>query len=175
MQSFACFRRVCKSDISRTNSAAAGKGFAITIQENPATTRRQIISLFIWTTLVGLAAAVWTFLRGRQKNYPVRVVAQAAEIPVGGSKIFTYPTEIEPCILLHPTADTYVAFSRTCTHASCNVFYHPEENLLLCPCHQGQYSAADGTVIAGPPPRPLPRVILERRGQDLVAVGLLKA
>lgn len=170
-----CFRRACKSAISRINSAAAQKGSAISIQENPTTSRRQIISLFIWTTLAGLAAAAWTFLRGRPKNYPVRLVAQAAEIPVGGSKIFTYPSDIEPCILLHPAPDTFVAFSRTCTHASCAVFYHPEANLLLCPCHQGEFSAADGSVIAGPPPRPLPRVILERRGQDLVATGMVKA
>jgi nitrite reductase/ring-hydroxylating ferredoxin subunit len=174
MQSFACFRRVCKSDISRTSSAAIRKGFAITIQENPGTTRRQVISLFIWTTLVGLAAALWAFLRGRPKTYPARVVAQAADIPVGGSKIFTYPTDIEPCILLRPASDTFVAFSRTCTHASCNVFYHPEDNVLACPCHQGAFSAANGSVIAGPPPRPLPRVLLERRGQDLVATGLVK-
>jgi Rieske Fe-S protein len=151
------------------------KGFAISIQENPTSTRRQIITLFIWTTLVGLAAAAWAFLRGLPKKYPVRVVAQAGEIPVGGSKIFTYPSDIEPCILLHPAPDTFLAFSRTCTHASCAVFYHPEANLLLCPCHQGEFSAADGSVIAGPPPRPLPRVILERRGQDLVATGLIKA
>jgi Rieske Fe-S protein len=105
----------------------------------------------------------------------VREVAQAAEIPVGGSKIFTYPTDIEPCILLHPAPDTFIAFSRTCTHASCAVFYHPEASLFLCPCHQGEFSAADGSVIAGPPPRPLPRVILERRGQGLVATGLVKA
>lgn len=104
----------------------------------------------------------------------MRVVAQAAEIPVGGSKIFTYPSDIEPCILLHPSPDTFVAFSRACTHASCAVFYHPEANLLLCPCHQGEFSATDGSVIAGPPPRPLPRVILERRSQDLVATGLVK-
>jgi Rieske Fe-S protein len=125
--------------------------------------------------LAGLAAAVWSILRARPKKYPVRVVAQAAAIPVGGSKIFPYPSDVEPCILLHPAQDTYVAFSRTCTHAACPVFYHPEANLLVCPCHQGQYSAADGSVVAGPPPRPLPRVILERRGQDLVATGMVKS
>jgi arsenite oxidase small subunit len=104
----------------------------------------------------------------------VRVVAQAEELPVGGSKIFTYPSDVEPCILLRPAPDTFVAFSRTCTHAACPVFYHPEANLLACPCHQGEYSAADGSVVAGPPPRPLPRVILERRGQALVATGIVK-
>jgi Rieske Fe-S protein len=124
--------------------------------------------------LLGAAAAAWAIFRALPTKYPVRVVAQTGELPVGGSKIFTYPSNVEPCILLHPAQDTFVAFSRTCTHAACPVFYHPEANLLSCPCHQGEYSAADGSVIAGPPPRPLPRVILERRGQDLIATGMVK-
>jgi Rieske Fe-S protein len=37
------------------------------------------------------------------------------------------------------------------------------------------YSVADGSVIAGPPPRPLPRITLEHRGNDLVAIGVVKS
>ncbi len=99
-------------------------------------------------------------------------MAQAEEIPVGGSKIFTYPTDSEPCILLRPTSDTYVAYSRLCTHASCPVFYQAQENRLDCPCHGGSFSVTDGSVLVGPPPRPLPRILIERRGPDLVATGI---
>ena len=127
------------------------------------------------TGLAALAAAVIVYLRGRAKAYPALVVAQAGEIPVGGSKIFTYPTDIEPCILLRSPNDTYVAFSRMCTHASCAVHYQPEQNLLACPCHGGFFSAADGSVLSGPPPRPLPRIILERRGADILATGIVKS
>jgi Rieske Fe-S protein len=113
------------------------------------------------------------FLRARfSGNFPPRVVAQAGEIPVGGSKIFTYPTDVEPCILLRPAAETYVAYSRLCTHASCPVFYHADGNRLDCPCHGGSFSVADGSVLAGPPPRPLPQILIERRGSDLVATGI---
>jgi len=54
------------------------------------------------------------------------------------------------------------------------VFYRPEQNLIICQCHGGAYSVADGSVLAGPPPRPLPKITLERRGDDLVAVGVVK-
>jgi arsenite oxidase small subunit len=122
------------------------------------------------------AVLAWIFLRGRfGGSYPARVVAQAEEIPVGGSKIFTYPTDVEPCILLRPAENRYVAFSRICTHASCPVHYRPEENRLDCPCHQGAFSTADGSVLFGPPPRPLPRILLDRRGADIVATGIVKA
>ncbi|MGA8143823.1 MAG: Rieske (2Fe-2S) protein [Candidatus Acidiferrales bacterium] len=120
------------------------------------------------------AAAAWIVLRSRSKHFPARVIAQAGEIPVGGSKIFTYPTDVEPCILLRPSENAYLAYSRICTHTSCPVFYRPEENQIVCPCHGGVYSVADGSVLAGPPPRPLPRITLEQRGNDLVATGVVK-
>jgi Rieske Fe-S protein len=134
-----------------------------------------VLALFIWTALASVALAAWSFFRGRLKTYPVRVIAQAGEIPVGGSRIFSYPTEVEPCLLLRPAQETYIAFSRTCTHAACPVFYTAAENRLDCPCHGGGFSAADGSVLYGPPPRPLPRVILERRGPNLVATGMVKS
>jgi Rieske Fe-S protein len=43
---------------------------------------------------------------------------------------------------------------------------------LACPCHHGYFSAKDGSVLQGPPPRPLPRILLERHGQELVAIGV---
>jgi len=143
------------------------------LQESPDTSRRKFTQLLTMTGLAALAAGVIVFLRTRPKSYPVSVIAQAGDIPIGGFKIFNYPTDVEPCILLRPAEETYVAFSRTCTHASCPVHFRPEENRLDCPCHQGGFSAADGSVLFGPPPKPLPRVILDRRGQSLVATGML--
>ena len=50
----------------------------------------------------------------------------------------------------------FVAFAVNCTHLGCPVNWRPQARLFLCPCHGGVYYA-DGTVAAGPPPRPLPR------------------
>ncbi len=120
-----------------------------------------------------MAAGLIVFLRARLSgSFAPRIVAQAGEIPVGGSKIFTYPTNAEPCILLRPAPDSYIAYSRLCTHASCPVFYNSVAHRFDCPCHGGSFSIADGSVLQGPPPRPLPKIVLERRGSDIVAVGM---
>ena len=63
-----------------------------------------------------------------------------------------------------------MAYSQKCTHLSCAVYYSRESNCLECPCHQGFFSIEDGAVLQGPPSRPLPRVILETRGEQLVAI-----
>lgn len=48
----------------------------------------------------------------------------------------------------------FVAFAINCTHLGCPVRWKPDAELFLCPCHGGVYYM-DGTVAAGPPPRPL--------------------
>ena len=52
---------------------------------------------------------------------------------------------------------TVRALSATCTHLGCQVQWNAKDKKFLCPCHGGIY-AADGTVIGGPPPRPLDAV-----------------
>jgi Rieske Fe-S protein len=74
--------------------------------------------------------------------------------------------------LIRPDEQTYVAYSQKCTHLSCAIYYAREKNRLECPCHEGYFSVRNGDVLQGPPPRPLPRVILDRRGDNLVAVGM---
>jgi len=55
------------------------------------------------------------------------------------------------------------ALSPTCSHLGCGVAWSAEKKAFLCPCHGGVY-AADGTVLAGPPPRPLTRLPLVVEG-----------
>ena len=50
----------------------------------------------------------------------------------------------------------FVAYSVHCTHLGCPVRWVADAELFLCPCHGGVYYA-DGTVSAGPPPKPLPQ------------------
>jgi Rieske Fe-S protein len=136
--------------------------------------RRSFHKLITLGTLAAASGSVGVFTAGCSRTYPALVVAHAGEIPVGGSKIFSYPDDLHPCLLLRPSENSYLAYSRTCTHTSCPVFYRAEENRIVCPCHGGVYSVADGSVLAGPPPHPLPRITLEQRGSDLVATGIVK-
>jgi quinol---cytochrome c reductase iron-sulfur subunit, bacillus type len=52
--------------------------------------------------------------------------------------------------------DQFVAFSVNCTHMGCPVRWLADADLFMCPCHGGVYYS-DGTVAAGPPPKPLIR------------------
>ena len=52
------------------------------------------------------------------------------------------------------TDDTFTVFSVNCTHLGCPVRWEADAALFMCPCHGGVYYK-DGTVAAGPPPRPL--------------------
>ncbi|HZU29290.1 MAG TPA: Rieske (2Fe-2S) protein [Bryobacteraceae bacterium] len=56
--------------------------------------------------------------------------------------------------LRHKPDGSFVAFAINCTHLGCPVRWLPDAELFMCPCHGGVYYK-DGTVAAGPPPRPL--------------------
>jgi Rieske Fe-S protein len=136
----------------------------------------RILSRRNFTKLIAIAGA--TALSGGgcgEKPDPGMVIAKLDEIPVGGSKVFAYPAKDKPCFLLRPAADRYIAFSRLCTHHMCPVFYVAESNEFDCPCHGGVFSAVDGRVLAGPPPKPLPQIRLEIRGTDILATGVIRA
>jgi Rieske Fe-S protein len=121
------------------------------------------------------AGNLWILVRSWWRKDAPAVTAPvegAASLAVGGVKLFHYPGEHDPCILVRLAEDHFVAYSQKCTHLSCAVYYAREEHRLECPCHEGYFSVEDGSVLQGPPPRPLPRVVLERRGAEVVAVGL---
>lgn len=59
-------------------------------------------------------------------------------------------------VYLVKTGDNQVrAMHSTCTHLGCRTSYDRDKKLILCPCHGGVYDA-QGQVLAGPPPAPLP-------------------
>jgi len=49
----------------------------------------------------------------------------------------------------------FYAVSAVCTHLGCITAWHPEHDLIECPCHGSKFKE-DGTKVAGPAPRPLP-------------------
>jgi Rieske Fe-S protein len=137
--------------------------------------RRQFTKFLTLTSFGMFVGNLWILARSlfyRAPVFPRKAIASLDELPVGGVKIFAYPTEADPCILVRTAADSWAAFSQKCTHLSCAVFYSRDSNRLECPCHQGFFSIADGSVLQGPPQRPLPRVVLETQGVQLFAVGM---
>lgn len=98
-----------------------------------------------------------------------RFIGSASALDRDGSILFRYPTDEDPCIAVKTPEGKLVAYSQVCTHLSCAVIYDKKEGELLCPCHNGKFSLAEGTPIAGPPTRPLPRIRIEQRGDKLFA------
>jgi nitrite reductase/ring-hydroxylating ferredoxin subunit len=137
--------------------------------------RRQFGRFLVLTSLGMFVGNVWIWVRTQARRVPellARTVARAGEIPVGGVKVFNYPGPDDPCLLIRRSQEQYVAFQQKCTHLSCAVVYSAARDRLECPCHEGYFSAETGAVLQGPPPRPLARIRLERRGEDLVALAV---
>ena len=149
--------------------------FSISKADERYVSRRQLAKFLVMGSLGMFAGNVWILARSwlrKPTAYARRVVARVGEIPLGGVKLFQYPTPGEQCIMVRTANDTYVAYSQKCTHLSCAVLYSRENDRLECPCHQGYFSIRDGSVLQGPPTRPLPRVVLERSGDDLIAIKM---
>jgi len=91
------------------------------------------------------------------------VLGPTSEVPVGGGMIFTS----QKVVVTQPTAGTFKAFSSTCTHRGCQV-NKVQNGQIQCPCHGSKYSVADGSVVGGPAPAPLPAANVSVSGTNLV-------
>lgn len=55
------------------------------------------------------------------------------------------------------TSGAVSMLSAVCTHAGCIVEWSASASHFVCLCHRGTYDL-DGSVISGPPPKPLPAI-----------------
>jgi nitrite reductase/ring-hydroxylating ferredoxin subunit len=148
--------------------------FPVPSADDSYVTRREFTKFLGLTSiafLIGNLAATGRKLARRMfpvAHRPVDV-AGAEDIPVGGYKLFRYPTENDPCILLRLAEDRFAAFDQRCTHLSCPVFFDAAARELVCPCHEGFFSAEDGRPLAGPPKRALVKLeVVTRNARVLV-------
>ena len=149
--------------------------FSVRTADERYVTRRQLTKFLVLTSFGMFVGNLWILFRSlfyKPPTYPKQTVAKVGEIPVRGVKLFTYPTKDDHCILIRTAENEHVSYSQKCTHLSCAVYYSQESNRLECPCHKGYFSVADGSVLQGPPSRPLPRIVLEKRDGELVAVDV---
>jgi Rieske Fe-S protein len=82
---------------------------------------------------------------------PGGALAAADDIPVGGGTVFGDRN----VVVTQPVAGEFRAFSATCTHRGCTVTA-VEDGRITCPCHGSAFAIADGSVVDGPAPSPLP-------------------
>jgi arsenite oxidase small subunit len=149
--------------------------FPVRWDEDHYVTRRELAKfLTLGSGLLASANVLIAFigLNAQAPKSPVVRIADVSEIPPGGTLLFRYPTTDDPCILLRDLSGRLDAYSQVCTHLSCAVIHRPDEQALTCPCHKGSFSTADGTPLAGPPTRRLPRIVIEQRGTEIVATSI---
>ena len=112
------------------------------------------------------------YLLERKSNttsYPRAKIANTSEIPAGGSVLFTYPHKDRSAVLIHLASGEFVAYDAVCTHLGCQIHFDEEpikgweskKDNLFCACHGAVFDPKNGDVLAGPPPRPMPKLKLE--------------
>ncbi|MFB3738442.1 MAG: ubiquinol-cytochrome c reductase iron-sulfur subunit [Candidatus Velamenicoccus archaeovorus] len=143
------------------------------IREDAPVTRRDYLRILVTISGGLLAGTVAVSLglfrrRGRGSAPATRI---ASGLAPGQAVRFTYPTEHDPAIAIRMADGMLVGYSSVCTHLSCSVLWNRAEQRIDCPCHDGEFDPRDGVPIAGPPPRPLPKVLLEDRADGIYAVG----
>src|SRR3954469_2180725 len=138
--------------------------------------RREFMKFMVLTSLAFTAGQFWiagqNWWRRRRGEPGIAPVAALADVPVGGTVTFTYPTAHDPCVLIRPREDVLVAYAQKCTHLSCAVLPRVDEGVIRCPCHEGLFDLASGRPTAGPPRRPLSRIALQVRGNHIYATGV---
>jgi nitrite reductase/ring-hydroxylating ferredoxin subunit len=150
--------------------------FSVHSGEDRYVLRRQFTKFLILTSFGMFVGNVWIWIRSLFARphgpFEPMAIARAADVAPGAVVLFRYPAATDTCILLRTPAGRLAAFSQKCTHLACAVYYSPGLNQLVCPCHEGYFAAETGRVLQGPPPRPLPRILLEERNGVIYATGV---
>ncbi len=150
--------------------------FSIDWPRDEYVSRRELVKFIVLTSLAFVAgqfAVLWESLRGgREQATPPAPIAKLDDVPAGSARVFNYPKGSPPRLLVRLEDGTLAAYDQQCTHLLCPVLPELEQGKLHCPCHNGLFDARTGHVLAGPPPRPLPRVTLEVRDGVIWATGI---
>jgi nitrite reductase/ring-hydroxylating ferredoxin subunit len=120
---------------------------------------------------------LWRSVAGTRDSLPRMEVCRTTDLQPGEWRVFNYPDEKTPAMLIRRLNGEFVAFMQKCTHLSCPVQYErhgKDGEALTCHCHNGTFDIGTGEGVSGPPRefRPLPRVALQIEDDRVVAVGL---
>jgi Rieske Fe-S protein len=102
---------------------------------------------------------------GRQAAAPPPAagpLVSTGEVPVGGGVILA----AQKVVVTQPTAGEFKAFDTTCTHQGCAVTA-VADGTIDCPCHGSKFNIADGSVVGGPAPAPLPAKAITVNGTTI--------
>jgi menaquinol-cytochrome c reductase iron-sulfur subunit len=121
----------------------------------------------VCTAILGLPVVGFLLAPFFRKTPEVwRTVGQVGEFEIGKTVNVTFldasplpwagVTAKTAAWLRRVSATEFIAFAVNCSHLGCPVRWLQDAELFMCPCHGGVYYG-DGSVAAGPPPKPLSR------------------
>jgi len=151
------------------------RDFPIDTAEDNYVARRDFTKFMVLISGSFVAGQTWIALKtlvGNTTNRGPRPIAQVDDIAIGQAALFAYPEEHDTCLLVRATESDFLAYSNKCSHLSCAVTPDIKSGRLLCPCHNGSFDLTTGRPLAGPPRRPLSRVLLEVRDGTIYATGV---
>ena len=161
----------------REATASHQKEFPYERDEEGQVTRREFCNfLFLTSSALFLGAAGFAgkavYDAQFEPQFAPLKIEGAVELQPGTALNFRYPNEDETAILVRTKDGNYYAYGQKCTHLACPVYYAKEANRLECPCHEGGFDVQTGNVLYGPPPRPLDKIEVEVRGNEVWAIGI---
>lgn len=140
------------------------------LEKDPISRRKFFMKVSLGVAGLSAAAAAIPVLSAvlapllEHKNETWRTVGKVSQFQKGTTNLVTFVNaDPEPYAgvtaksaawLRRDNENDFIAFAANCTHLGCPVRWEKDAKLFMCPCHGGVYYA-DGTVAAGPPPRPL--------------------
>ncbi|MGD9791136.1 MAG: ubiquinol-cytochrome c reductase iron-sulfur subunit [Phycisphaerales bacterium] len=152
--------------------------FPIDTADDNYVARRDFTKFMVLISGSFVAGQAWIALKtlgvggGKEAGAGPRAIARVDEIAVGQAARFTYPGEHDSCLIVRAGEKEFLAYSNKCSHLSCPVTPDVKSGRLLCPCHHGSFDLATGRPLAGPPRRPLARILLEVRDGTIYATGV---
>lgn len=151
------------------------RDFPIDTAEDNYVARRDFTKFMVLISGSFVAGQAWIALKtlgGKDSGAGPRAIARVDEIAVGQAAVFNYPGEHDSCLIVRAGEAEFLAYSNKCSHLSCAVTPDVKSGRLVCPCHHGYFDLATGRPLAGPPRRPLPRILLEVRDGTIYATGV---
>ena len=107
----------------------------------------------VWAAGVAIPAAMYLWPAGSSGPTRKFLELDPASLPRGTAVVLG--SGGKPVLVVHLPSGEFRALSAVCTHLGCMVSWNEAQGHIDCPCHAAVF-AADGSVVSGPPPRPLP-------------------
>jgi menaquinol-cytochrome c reductase iron-sulfur subunit len=156
--------------------------------EDQAVNRRQFLGAVTWAIGAllgaGLGIPAVAYLVGpalrRQETQEWIALGSSSKVELGTPTLFKATVErttgwiVEEnelsVYVLTDNGRDFLAMSNICTHLGCRIRWIAEQGQFFCPCHNGIF-AKDGTVLGGPPPRPLDRFPVKLENDTIFILG----